>query len=355
MKQRFRKFLAGGLAALMLAGMLPAALAAEGDTTIVILATSDMHGNVWGYSYEDGKESTNNGMARLATYVEQVRSEEENVILIDAGDDIQGSIMTDDIANKQPDQPHPVMDAMNAMGYDAMTLGNHEFNWGIPTMKQILSQADFPVLAANVKGADGAYVTGAGYTIVERSGIKVAIIGVVTPDVPIWDGGKDGIEECTYEHAGEAVQKAVREIGDQADVIVVSAHMGRMAEFDEEGGSDSALKILEMNPEVDVLQVAHDHSSVNQMEGNVPVGGVRNGGREIAKFTVTVNADKEVTSATVELVDMTGVTPSETIRGLESVSALHQETVDFVAGGTDESGEPLPPPGHHHRPVPAGQ
>lgn len=253
MKQRFRKFLAGGLAALMLAGMLPAALAAEGDTTIVILATSDMHGNVWGYSYEDGKESTNNGMARLATYVEQVRSEEENVILIDAGDDIQGSIMTDDIANKQPDQPHPVMEAMNAMGYDAMTLGNHEFNWGIPAMKQILGQADFPVLAANVKGADGAYVTGAGYTIVERSGVKVAIIGVVTPDVPIWDGGKDGIEECTYEHAGEAVQKAIQEIGDQADVIVVSAHMGRMAEFDEEGGSDSALKILEMNPEVDVL------------------------------------------------------------------------------------------------------
>ena len=79
------------------------------------------------------------------------------------------------------------------------------------------------------------------------------------------------------------------------------------------------------------------------MEGNVPVGGVRNGGREIAKFTVTVNADKEVTSATVELVDMAGITPSETIRGLESVSALHRETVDFVAGGTDESGEPLPP------------
>lgn len=345
MQHRFRKLLAGALAATMLAGMLPAALAAEGETTITILGTSDMHGNVWGYSYEDNKESTNNGMARLATYVEQVRSENENVILIDGGDDIQGTIMTDDIANKRPDQPHPVMDAMNAMGYDSMTLGNHEFNWGITTLREIISQANFPVLAANVKDVNGEFVTGAGYTIVERAGIKVAIIGVVTPDVPIWDGGKDGIEECTYEHAGKAVQAAIKEIGDKADIFVVSAHMGRMAEFDEDNGSDSALKILELNPEITALQVAHDHSAVNQVENGVPVAGVRNSGREIAKFTITLDANKEVTSATAELVDMTDVTPSETIRGIESVAAAHQETIDFIAGGTDESGEPMPPLG----------
>jgi len=343
---KHRKILALLLSLAMLAAFLPTmAAAAQGDTTIVILGTSDMHGNVWGYSYEDDKESTNNGMARLATYVEEVRAANENVILIDAGDDIQGTIMTDDIANKQPSEPHPVMEAMNAMKYDAMTVGNHEFNWGISTMKTILGQAKFPVLAANVKDGKGEFVTGAGWTIVERSGVKVAVIGVVTPDVPIWDGGKEGIEECSYLHAGEAVQAAIREIGDKADVFVVSAHMGRVAEFDEEHGSDAALKILEMNPQVDVLQVAHDHSAVSQMEGDVPVGGVRNSGREIAKFTLTVNGDKEVTSAKVELVDMDGVVPSEAIRGIETVSKLHQETIDFIAGGTDESGEPLPPLG----------
>ena len=87
-----------------------------GDTHVVILATSDMHGNVWGYSYEDGKETTNNGMARLYTYIQQVRSENTVVFLVDAGDDIQGTIMTDDIANKNPDQEHPVITAMNYMG-----------------------------------------------------------------------------------------------------------------------------------------------------------------------------------------------------------------------------------------------
>ena len=95
--------------------------------------------------------------------------------------------MTDDIYNKIPEEPHPVVAAMNYMGYDAMTLGNHEFNWGIDTMQKILSQAQFPVLAANVKDASGGFVTGAGWTIVEKDGVKVAVIGVVTRDVPIWD------------------------------------------------------------------------------------------------------------------------------------------------------------------------
>ena len=70
------------------------------NTHITILGTSDLHGNIWGFSYEDSKETANNGMARVYTYVEEVRKENPNTILIDAGDDIQGTIMTDDIYNK---------------------------------------------------------------------------------------------------------------------------------------------------------------------------------------------------------------------------------------------------------------
>ena len=352
----------------MAASMLPAAaLAAEADTGekhITILGTSDMHGNIWGFSYEDNAETANNGMARLYTYIQQVRAENPNTILIDAGDDIQGTIMTDDLYNKTPEEPHPVIAAMNYMGYDAMTLGNHEFNWGIPTMQTILGQADFPVLAANVTGTDGKSVTGAGWTIVEKDGVNVAIIGVVTPDVPIWDGGKEGIEEATYEAANVAVGKAIDEIGDQADVIVVSAHMGMYAEFDEEGGSDSAQKILDDNPEIDVLQVAHNHVVVNEKQGDVVIGGVRNGGRDIARFDLTLDADNNVVDATVEVVDMTDVTPSQESRDIPLVAEAHQKTIDYIAGGTDESGEPLPPlgsttakfqPENEIRDIPAGR
>ena len=329
--------------------LLPtAALAAEADSGekhLTILGTSDMHGNIWGFSYEDSSETTNNGMARLYTYIQQVRTEDPNTILIDAGDDIQGTIMTDDLYNKTPEEPHPIITAMNYMGYDAMTLGNHEFNWGIPTMQTILSQAEFPVLAANVTDAAGELVTGAGWTIVERDGIRVAIIGVVTPDVPIWDGGKEGIDDAVYEAANVAVGQAIDEIGDQADVIVVSAHMGMYAEFDEEGGSDSAQKILDDNPEIDVLQVAHNHVVVNEKQGDVVIGGVRNGGRDIARFDLTLDADNNVTASSVEIVDMTDVTPSQEIRSIPLVAEAHQKTIDFIAGGTDESGEPLPPLG----------
>ena len=215
-KHRGRHLLSLLASAALLASLLPAAFAAEaeGEKHITILGTSDMHGNIWGYSYEDNAETDNNGMARLYTYIQQVRAENPNTFLVDAGDDIQGTIMTDDLYNKTPEEPHPVVTAMNYMGYDAMTLGNHEFNWGIPTMQSILGQASFPVLAANVTGAQGEPVTGAGWTIVERGGVKLAVIGVVTPDVPIWDSGKDGIDDAVYEAANVAVGKAIDEIGD---------------------------------------------------------------------------------------------------------------------------------------------
>ena len=336
-----KKLLSVLLALVMVLALLPsAAFAAEGEKHITILGTSDMHGNIWGFSYEDSKETDNNGMARLYTYIQQVRAENPNTILIDAGDDIQGTIMTDDIYNKIPEEPHPVVAAMNYMGYDAMTLGNHEFNWGIDTMQKILSQAQFPVLAANVKDASGGFVTGAGWTIVEKDGVKVAVIGVVTPDVPIWDGGKEGVEACTYEAANTAVKNAIAEIGDGADVIVVSAHMGMYAEFDEDGGSDSAQKILDDNPEIDVLQVAHNHVVVSETQGDTVIGGVRNGGRDIARFDLTLDQNNHVTDATVEIVDMTGVTPSQALRDIELVKESHQKTIDFITGGgAGEDGE----------------
>ena len=142
-KHRGRHLLSLLASAALLASLLPAAFAAEaeGEKHITILGTSDMHGNIWGYSYEDNAETDNNGMARLYTYIQQVRAENPNTFLVDAGDDIQGTIMTDDLYNKTPEEPHPVVTAMNYMGYDAMTLGNHEFNWGIPTMQTILGQA----------------------------------------------------------------------------------------------------------------------------------------------------------------------------------------------------------------------
>ena len=302
------------------------------ETTITILGTSDLHGNIWGYSYEDSKETDNNGMARLYTYIESVREENPNTILIDAGDDIQGTIMTDDIYNKTPDAEHPVIAAMNYMGYEAMTLGNHEFNWGTDTAAKILSQADFPILAANVRNQDGSYATGLGWIIIPAGGVDVAVIGVITPNVPIWDGGKEGIGSLTFLPANEAVKEAITEIGDKADVIIVSAHMGLESEFDTAGQSDSAQKILEENPEIDVLQVAHDHVTVAEKRGDTVIGGVRDKGREIVRFDITLDDGKRIIDSSVMIVSMEGTMPSEEIASIPAVAQAHEKTLRFMNG-----------------------
>ena len=320
--------------------ILPCKAFSEEETHIVILGTSDMHANIWGYSYEDNAETSNNGMARLYTYIKKVREENPVVFLLDGGDNIQGTIMTDDIANKAPENEHPVIAAMNFMGYDAMTLGNHEFNWGIDTMKKILRQAEFPVLGANVLNQDGSYVTGQGWVILERGGIRLAVIGVCTPDVPIWDRYKEGIEDTVFEPANIAVKKALEEIDGKADIILVSAHMGQYAEFDEDGGSDSGTKIVEDNPEVDILQAAHMHITVNDKINGVPIVAVRNSGREIARIDVTLGKDKNIKNISAEIVDMADYEPSEEIREIPVVKKMHEQTVNFIRGGADEDGTP---------------
>ena len=319
--------------------------AADIGKHVVILATSDMHGNIWGWSYEDSQETTNSGMARLYTYIRKVREENPDAFLIDGGDELQGNILTDDIASKEPEAPHPAIAAMNMMGYDTMTLGNHEFDWGVPKMKQMLSTAEFPVLCENIRTGDGELLTGTGWTIIERGGIRLAVIGVDTPMIPLLDSGKEGVDGLIYEAASTAVGQAIREIGDQADIIMVSAHMGMEAQFDEDGGTDSARKILEDNPEVDVLQVAHMHITVNQKEGHVPVGGVRASAREIARFDLTLDENGNITDSAVTIVDMADYEPCEEIREIPVVRDAHEKTIALVsAGGDGEEADDTTPP-----------
>ena len=326
-KERFGKFLSVALSIAMVLSLSVTALAAEGETHLTIIGTSDTHGNIWGYSYEDMKESTGDGLARVATYVSQVRAENPNTILVDAGDTIQGTIMTDDLYSKDT-ASHPVAAALNYMDYDAWTLGNHEFNFGVDTLKSILEQVDMPVLAANIKNADGSYFTGAGYTIVERGGVKVAIIGVTTPNIPRWDGTKQGVADLTFEPMADAVAACIQEIGGQADVIMVSTHAGLGAEYSADG-SDAAQTILDKCPEVDVLQLGHTHTTyINSAP--IPVGEAKNNAGEVVRYDLTLNADKEITSATVETVSMAGIEPDQGLRELPAVKSAQEKTVSFI-------------------------
>ena len=190
-----------------------------------------------------------------------------------------------------------------------------------------------------MRGSDGSYATGLGWIIIPVSGVNIAVIGTVTPDVPIWDGGKEGIDSLQFLPANVAGKEAIVEIGDKADVIVVSAHMGMYAEFDEDNGSDSAQKILDDNPEVDVLQAAHNHVVVCEKQGETVIGGYRNGGRDVARFDLYLDDENNIVDSTVEIIDMTGVEPSSEIRDIPLVKEAHEKTISYVTGGGGEDGE----------------
>ena len=305
------------------------------ETHVVILGTSDIHGNICCWSYEDDAE-TDYGMARLYTCIQEIRNENPITFLINAGDELQGNVLTDQIAGGDPDKPHPVIAAMNYMGYDAMTIGNHDFDRGVEFMKKTLAAAQFPVLGQNVYDKDGKLLTGKGWTILERGGIRLAVIGVVTPDVPRLDSEGEGVEDLTFEDASKAVKKAIAEIGDQADIIMVSAHMGLTGEYDEADGGDCAQKILDENPQVDVLQVGHYHITVNERRGQTVIGGVRNAGREIARFDLTLDADRNIIDSDVTIIDMKDYDPDPGICDIPAVKEAHEAAIQLVLSGADE-------------------
>ena len=314
-------------AVLLVSCGVPAQEETPAETHVVILGTSDMHGNICCWSYEDAAE-TDYGMARVYTYIQETRQENPNTFLIDGGDEIQGTVLTDVVARENPDEPHPVIAAMNYMGYDAMTLGNHEFDWGVTDMMKMLSTAEFPILGQNVYDKEGKLLTGIGWTILERGGVRLAVIGVDTPNVSRLEGDREGVADLAFEPAAEAVKQAIAEIGDQADIIMVSAHMGMYGEYESEEGADSAQKILDENPEIDVLQVGHYHITVNDLEGTTVIGGVRNSGKEIARVDLTLDADKNIIESQVSIVDLKDYLPDEGVCEIPVVKAAHEAALE---------------------------
>ena len=305
------------------------AAAKRGPVILTVLGTTDVHGNIWGYSYEDNKETTNNGVARIYTYVKQVRAENQgNVILVDNGDAFQGTILTDDLYNKQ-EGPHPLMDVMNYMGYDAMTLGNHEFNFGLGLIQRLQKQAKFPLLGANVQYANGDQFV-APYTIIYRDNIRIGVIGLTNPDVPRWDGEK--VSALKFESVAEGASKACDELKGKCDFIIAVAHVGLFAEYDEDHGTDAGESILKACPEIKVLMLGHAHVTVNEKIGDTIVLACKNSAREVARFDIAVNEKNEITGVTGSIIDMAGYQPSKEIRDL--IKDAHEKTIAYVTGGT---------------------
>ena len=245
----------------------PAASAQTVD--LVIAATTDVHGRVRGWDYYADTLETARGLARAATIVDSARAANlGRVILVDAGDFLQGNPFADVAMHGDSALPNAAVAAMNAMRYDAVTIGNHEFNAGVPALRRALSTAAFPLLGANISGGP-APAAWRPYTIVEREGVKVGIVGVTTPGSMVWDAANLRTAHVTVGTIAPALAKGVaaaRAAG--ANVIVAVAHAGISSESNYDtvvahvGGENPMARVPREVPGIDLIVFGHTHREV---------------------------------------------------------------------------------------------
>ncbi|MEO1398744.1 MAG: bifunctional 2',3'-cyclic-nucleotide 2'-phosphodiesterase/3'-nucleotidase, partial [Pseudomonadota bacterium] len=271
-----RTFLAGTATAAAAIALHPfSAQAASNQAHLRIMETTDLHVHVFPYDYYADRPSDRVGLARTASLVKAIRDEATNSMLVDNGDFLQGNPMGDYIAYERgmnDGDTHPVINAMNALGFDASTLGNHEFNYGLDFLMKSLAGANFPVVCSNValkKGAtpladktllkpyvilDREVTDGSG----EKHALKVGLIGFVPPQIMNWDRrhleGK--VEARDIIECAKAYVPEMKEAG--ADIIIALSHSGIGSAKYEEGMENASVPLAQADG-IDALMTGHSH------------------------------------------------------------------------------------------------
>ncbi|MDQ2932362.1 MAG: 5'-nucleotidase C-terminal domain-containing protein [Gemmatimonadota bacterium] len=243
----------------------------ERDVTLLVAATTDVHGHLVGWDYYASRADTTRGLARAATIVDSLRAAAPGrVVLVDAGDMLQGTPLTyvaAVAARRESVALHPVFAAMNVMHYDAAAVGNHEFNYGLPFLYGAAKGARFPLLAANAY-ADNGPAPFPGRTMIERAGVRIAIIGATTPGSNAWD--KDNLSgRLTIGAIVPAVRAQVDSARrERADVIVVVMHtgLGEPSSYDTINtrlpSENVAAEVARAVPGIDLIVYGHSHKQM---------------------------------------------------------------------------------------------
>jgi 2',3'-cyclic-nucleotide 2'-phosphodiesterase/3'-nucleotidase len=275
--------------------------------TVTVLATTDLHGNLLPVDYVTGQPAAR-GLAKLATLIREVRAANPNTLVIDCGDTIQGTPLESvyqsilrsgaDPAGHRPVAPlvgDPMMRAMNLLGYDSMTLGNHEFNAGLANLAAARRDAKFPWISSNtIVARGGGESEFAPYIVKTVGGVKVAVIGMTTPVITLWERAEN-LGAYRFAPPVEAVRAAAAKLrrAERPDLIVVAAHsgLGRNLETgaDEEPVENVVYGLALQAPEVDAIVFGHSHLQLEgRLVGNVLLVQPKNGGASLARIDFTL-------------------------------------------------------------------
>lgn len=266
---------------------------------ITIMATTDLHGNILPVDYYTNKPD-NRGLAKVATVIKQARKDQPNLLLIDSGDTIQGTPLAYYHNKKNNAPPNPMMLTMSALGYDAMAVGNHEYNFGLQVLNKARSEAKFPWLSANTyrKGTDQtAYDP---YLVKEVNGVRVGILGLTTQGVPNWENEQNyaGLEFREPVIEAKKWTTVLRE-KERVDLVIVAMHMGleedlRTGEKNpaQVPNENQAIQIAEQVPGIDVILMGHTHREVPSLNINgVLLAQANHWGRHVARADLYLEKD----------------------------------------------------------------
>lgn len=263
---------------LLLATLLAAvpALAAAAELRLRLLETTDIHMNLLSWDYYQDKATDEYGLARTVTLIRQARAEAQNSLLFDNGDLLQGSPLGDFVARVKPLAPgqlHPAYKVLNAIGVDAANIGNHEFNYGLPFLRQAIAGARFPYVSANATVDDGdgdpsndkpAFTP---WVMLDRSftdeagarhTLKIGVIGFVPPQILMWDRAHL-LGKLTAQDMLESARRYVPQIRAQgADLVVAIPHSGFERGETPRFAENSVARLSEV-PGIDAILFGHSH------------------------------------------------------------------------------------------------
>jgi len=294
-----------------------------GPVDLTFLHTSDVHGHIANWDYFADREA-DLGLTLVAGIVREERKADPQLLLLDGGDTIQGTPLVYHYNVERPRSRNPMAVIMNAMRYDAMVIGNHEYDFGQTVLNKFIEEAEFPVLCANVSwtGGGSPYTR---YTVRTVKGIPVGILGLITPGVPSWEPAAN-IRGLVFRDAVETATELVPRLLDRgAEVVLVLAHSGLYDKKRHASGPEPAsyqgedaeavrrdfvAHLAHTCPGIDVIFAGHTHRRVPEMSINdVLVVQPDHWGKGVSKVSVRAVPGQGVVSKKGEFISCAGRRP----------------------------------------------
>ena len=231
------------------------------EVNIKLLGTSDVHGRIVPWSYGADVEDKSGSYAQIATYVKDVRKNNKNVVLVEVGDAIQDNQVDVFAKDKKYYKDHPVPKVLNEMNYDIFVLGNHEFNFGMKALDEILKDIKAKKLTANFyhKKNDKRYIDAT--TIIEKDGVKLGIIGLSTPMSAKFEEDTGNLKDMKFTSPTEEARTQVEKLKAKGvDAIIAVTHMGIE---NENNIPDTGMRdVINAVDGIDVVIAGHMHKDV---------------------------------------------------------------------------------------------